>query len=137
MSMFVQYAPYELKGAVWTEDLKNKFADRCIDILSEYAPNIKDIIIHRHTVSPMDLETEYSMTGGSLFHGDMNLDQLFVMRPVAGWSKYRTPVHNLYMCGSGTHPGGGVMGAPGYNAACQVIKDYKMGRHERSLVKAR
>ncbi|MCA9803086.1 MAG: NAD(P)/FAD-dependent oxidoreductase [Cyanobacteria bacterium HKST-UBA02] len=129
MCMFVQYAPYKLRdGLEWNDELKNKFADRCIDLLAEYAPNIKDIIIHRQAISAMDMETEYNLTGGSLFHGDMGLDQLFFMRPVPGWARYRTPVDNLYLCGSGTHPGGGVMGAPGYNAAREIIKDRKKGK---------
>jgi len=128
MCMFIQYAPYRLKEGTWNDALKEKFADRCIDLLSEYAPNIKNIITHRQIISPLDLEQEYGMTGGSLFHGDMSLDQLYFMRPVAGWAKYRTPLHNLYMCGSGTHPGGGVMGAPGYNCAREVISDRRRGK---------
>jgi phytoene dehydrogenase-like protein len=105
--------------------MKDVFADRCIDLLAEYAPNIRDIILHRHVVSPMDLEQQYSLTGGNIFHGDMTVDQLFFMRPLAGWVKYRTPVEALYMCGSGTHPGGGVMGAPGYNAAREILSDWR------------
>ncbi|MBZ0189316.1 MAG: hypothetical protein K8F91_23935, partial [Candidatus Obscuribacterales bacterium] len=116
------------EGLEWNDELKNKFADRCIDLLAEYAPNIKDIIIHRQAISAYDMETEYGMTGGSLFHGDMGLDQLFFMRPVPGWARYRTPVDNLYLCGSGTHPGGGVMGGPGFNAAREILKDKKKGR---------
>jgi len=129
MCMFIQYAPYKLNsGLEWNQELKDKFADRCIDILAEYAPNIKDIIEHRQVISPLDMEQEYGLTGGSLFHGDMGLDQLFFMRPVPGWARYRTPLNNLYMCGSGTHPGGGVMGAPGMNAAREIIKDRKKGK---------
>lgn len=129
MCMFIQYAPYKLNGGlVWNDELKNKFADRCIDLLAEYAPNIKDIIEHRQVISPLDMEQEYGLTGGNIFHGDMGLDQLFFMRPVAGWARYRTPVSSLYMCGSGTHPGGGVMGAPGYNAAREILKDKRKGK---------
>jgi phytoene dehydrogenase-like protein len=124
MCMFVQYAPYWLKDGDW-DSMKEPFADRCIDLLSAYAPNIKDIIVHRQVVSPLDLEREYSLTGGNIFHGDMTVDQLFSMRPVAGWAKYRTPVEGLYLCGSGTHPGGGVMGAPGYNAAREILSDWR------------
>jgi phytoene dehydrogenase-like protein len=105
--------------------MKDVCADRCIDTLAEYAPNIRDAIIHRHVVSPLDLEREYSLTGGNIFHGDMTIDQLFFMRPVAGWAKYRTPIDGLYLCGSGTHPGGGVMGAPGHNAAREVLADWR------------
>jgi phytoene dehydrogenase-like protein len=125
MCIFAQFAPYKLKDAQWDDDLKNRFADRCLDALAEYAPNIKDILLHRQVISPLDLETEYSLTGGNIFHGDMTLDQLFFLRPLAGWAKYRTPIRSLYLCGSGTHPGGGVMGAPGYNAAREILKDWK------------
>lgn len=123
MCIFAQYAPYRLRDADW-DSIKDQFADRCIDTLAEYAPNIRESIIHRQVISPLDLEREYSLTGGNIFHGDMTVDQLFFMRPVAGWAQYRTPVRNLYLCGSGTHPGGGVMGAPGFNAAREVLKDW-------------
>ncbi|MBI3950213.1 MAG: NAD(P)/FAD-dependent oxidoreductase [Acidobacteria bacterium] len=122
MSLFVQYAPYRLKDGNWDE-LKEAFADRCIDILAEYAPNIKDIVLHRQVISPLDMEREYGLTGGNIFHGELSLDQLFFLRPLSGWAQYRTPIRNLYLCGSGTHPGGGVMGAPGYNAARAILKD--------------
>ena len=125
MCIFAQYAPYSLRDAVWDQALKDRFADRCIDALADYAPNIRDIILHRQVISPLDLETEYGLTGGNIFHGEMDLDQFFFMRPVAGWAKYRTPIQNLYLCGSGTHPGGGVMGAPGYNAAREILRDLK------------
>lgn len=124
MCIFAQYAPYELRDGDW-DTMKDVFADRCIDKLADYAPNIRDAIIHRHVVSPLDLEREYSLTGGNIFHGDMTIDQLFFMRPVAGWAKYRTPLKGLYLCGSGTHPGGGVMGAPGHNAAREVMADWR------------
>jgi len=124
MCIFAQYAPYNLKDADW-DSIKDKFADRCIDALADYAPNIRSLILHRQVISPLDLEREYSLTGGNIFHGDMTLDQLFFMRPVAGWAKYRTPIDGLYMCGSGTHPGGGVMGAPGYNAAREILSDWR------------
>ncbi|MBS1810898.1 MAG: NAD(P)/FAD-dependent oxidoreductase [Acidobacteria bacterium] len=124
MCIFAQFAPYKLKNAEWTNELKDQFADRCLDALAEYAPNIRDIMLHRQVISPFDMEREYGLTGGSIFHGDMGLDQLFFMRPVAGWAKFRTPVQNLYLCGSGTHPGGGVMGAPGFNAAREILKDF-------------
>jgi phytoene dehydrogenase-like protein len=124
MCIFAQYAPYKLKDADW-DSIKDDFADRCIDALADYAPNIRSLILHRQVISPVDLEREYSLTGGNIFHGDMTLDQLFFMRPVAGWAKYRTPIDGLYMCGSGTHPGGGVMGAPGYNAAREILSDWR------------
>jgi phytoene dehydrogenase-like protein len=124
MCIFAQYAPYALRDGDW-ETMKDVFADRCIDLLSEYAPNIKSAILHRHVVSPLDMEREYGLTGGNIFHGDMTVDQLFFLRPVAGWAKYRTPIDGLYLCGSGTHPGGGVMGAPGYNAAREILADWR------------
>ncbi len=127
MCIFAQYAPYKLKDAQWDSKAKERFADRCIEALAEYAPNIKEIILHRQVISPLDLEQEYGLTGGNIFHGEMALDQLFFIRPVAGWARYRTPIRNLYLCGSGTHPGGGVMGAPGYNAAREILKDWKRG----------
>jgi phytoene dehydrogenase-like protein len=123
MCIFAQYAPYTLKDAHW-DSMKEEFGDRCIDLLANYAPNIRESIIHRQVISPLDMEREYSMTGGNIFHGEMTVDQLFFMRPVAGWASYRTPLGGLYMCGSGTHPGGGVMGAPGYNAAREVLRDW-------------
>jgi phytoene dehydrogenase-like protein len=125
MCIFAQYAPYTLKDAVWDQTLKDRFADRCIDALADYAPNIKEIIMHRQIISPLDLEQEYGLTGGNIFHGEMELDQLFFLRPVAGWAQYRTPIRNLYLCGSGAHPGGGVIGAPGYNAAREILRDLK------------
>jgi phytoene dehydrogenase-like protein len=125
MCIFAQYAPYTLRDAVWDREMKDRFADRCIDALAKYAPNIREIILHRQVISPLDLEQEYGLTGGNIFHGEMDLDQLFFMRPVAGWAKYRTPIRNLYLCDSGTHPGGGVMGAPGYNAAREILRDLK------------
>lgn len=127
MCIFAQYGPYHLRDGDWDEATKDRFANRCLDLLAEYAPNMKDIVLHRQVISPLDLEREYGLTGGNIFHGDLGLDQLFFMRPAAGWARYRTPVKNLYLCGSGTHPGGGVMGAPGYNAARELIRDWKRG----------
>ncbi|MGH9802261.1 MAG: phytoene desaturase family protein [Blastocatellia bacterium] len=125
MCIFAQYAPYKLKDGFWDQATKDEFADRCINALADYAPNIKNIVLHRQVISPFDMEQEYGLTGGNIFHGEMDLDQLFFMRPVAGWANYRTPIRNLYLCGSGTHPGGGVMGAPGFNAAREILKDLK------------
>ncbi|MEE9217671.1 MAG: NAD(P)/FAD-dependent oxidoreductase [Acidobacteriota bacterium] len=128
MSLFVQYAPYRLaNGMSWDEE-KEKFADRCIDILAEYAPNIKGAILGRHILTPLDLERDFALTGGNIFHGSMSLDQLFFLRPVPGYADYRTPLRNLYMCGSGTHPGGGILGLPGHNAAREILKDWRSVR---------
>ncbi len=122
MGIFLQYAPYTLRDATW-DDLREPFADRVISVIEEYAPNIRSIIEHRQILTPLDLERRFGITGGNIFHGEMSLDQMFVMRPLAGWARYRTPVRGLYLCGSGAHPGGGVMGAPGYNAAREMLKD--------------
>ncbi len=125
MSIFVQYAPYHLKNDTWPER-REAFGDNVIDTLSEYAPNIKDIILHRQVLTPWDLEQEFGLTEGNIFQGELTLDQLFFLRPVPGWAKYRTPVKNLYMCGACTHPGGGVMAASGRLAALEILKDWCM-----------
>lgn len=127
MNIFVQYAPYRLAAGSW-DTLKETYADRVIDTLSEYAPDFGRRILHRHVLSPVDLEREFGLTGGDIFHGEMTLDRLFFMRPAPGWADYRTPVRGLYLCGSGTHPGGGVMGAPGHNAAREVLNDWRRAR---------
>jgi phytoene dehydrogenase-like protein len=122
MGIFLQYAPYTLREGSWDE-LREPLYERVIDIIEEYAPNIRQIIIDKQVLTPLDLERRFGITGGNIFHGEMSLDQMFVMRPVPGWARYRMPVRGLYLCGSGAHPGGGVMGAPGYNAARQILKD--------------
>jgi phytoene dehydrogenase-like protein len=122
MSCFVQYAPYHLKEGTW-DDHKNAFGETVISTLAEYAPNLKDIILHRQVVTPLDLEREWGLTEGNIFQGELTLEQLFFLRPAPGWAQYRTPVANLYMCGSATHPGGGIMGAPGRNAARRILKE--------------
>jgi len=127
MSIFVQYAPYNLKEGSWPER-REEFGDTVIDTLSEYAPNLKNIMLHRQIVTPWDLEQEFGLTGGNIFHGELSLDQLLFMRPVPRWAQYRTPIINLYLCASGTHPGGGVMGASGRLAALEILKDWKRGR---------
>jgi phytoene dehydrogenase-like protein len=121
MGIFLQYAPYTLREGNW-DDLREPFGDRVIDLIAEYVPNIQSIIEHRQVLSPLDLERRFGITGGNIFHGEMSLDQMFVMRPVAGWARYRTPVPGLFLCGSGAHPGGGVMGAPGYNCAREMLR---------------
>ncbi|MBX9678573.1 MAG: NAD(P)/FAD-dependent oxidoreductase [Gemmataceae bacterium] len=121
MSMFVQYAPYKLKEGNWDQE-KDKFADRCFDIVNDYAPNFKNSVIDRQVISPVDLERIFNLTGGNIFQGSMGLHQLFMFRPAAGWAQYRTPIKNLYLCGAAAHPGGGVMGTCGYNAAREMQK---------------
>jgi len=125
MSIFVQYAPYHLREGTWPEK-REAFGDAVIDTLSEYAPNLKDIILYRQVVTPWDLEQEFGLTEGNIFQGELTLDQLFFLRPVPGWAKYRTPIKNLYMCGSCTHPGGGVMAASGRLAALEILQDGRM-----------
>jgi phytoene dehydrogenase-like protein len=121
MGIFLQYAPYTLREATWDE-LREPFGDRVIALIDEYAPGFSSKIEHRQVLSPLDLERRFGITGGNIFHGEMSLDQMFVMRPVAGWARYRTPVKGLFLCGSGAHPGGGVMGAPGYNCAREMLR---------------
>ncbi|MGP8246597.1 MAG: phytoene desaturase family protein [Bryobacteraceae bacterium] len=116
MGIFLQYAPYTLREGTWDE-WREPFADRVISLIEEYVPNIRAIVEHRQVLTPLDLERRFGITGGNIFHGEMSLDQMFSMRPVAGWARYKTPIPGLYLCGSGAHPGGGVMGAPGYNCA--------------------
>jgi phytoene dehydrogenase-like protein len=126
MSMFVQYAPYRLAAGSWDE-LKESFADRCVDLMDRYAPGFKRSVIGREVLSPLDLERRFGLTGGNIFQGAMGLNQLFSMRPLPGWAGYRTPVEGLYLCGAATHPGGGVMGACGYNAAREILRDVRRG----------
>jgi phytoene dehydrogenase-like protein len=122
MGIFLQYAPYTLRGATWDE-LREGYADRVLEVIEEYCPNIKSIVLERQTLTPLDLERRFGITGGNIFHGEMSADQMFVLRPVAGFARYRMPVRGLYLCGSGAHPGGGVMGAPGHNCAREILKD--------------
>lgn len=127
MSCFVQYAPYHLKESNW-DDQREAFGDTVIDTIAEYAPNIRDIILHRQVLTPLDIERKFGLTEGNIFQGELTLEQLFFLRPAPGWAQYRTPIRNLYMCGSATHPGGGIMGAPGLNAANMMLADWKRGK---------
>jgi phytoene dehydrogenase-like protein len=127
MSMFVQYAPYRLAQGSWDEQ-KEPFADRCVDLMERYAPGFRASVLHREVLSPLDLERRFGLTGGNIFQGAMPLSQLFSMRPLPGYADYRTPLPGLYLCGAATHPGGGVMGACGYNAAREVLRDVRRGR---------
>jgi phytoene dehydrogenase-like protein len=122
LSMFVQYAPHTLKGTTWEAE-RGKFANRCFDILNEYAPNFKSSIIDHRMFTPADMEREWGITGGNIMQGTMSLASTFSFRPVAGYADYRTPVKGLYLCGAAAHPGGGVMGAAGLNAARRILKD--------------
>ena len=125
LSCFVQYAPYKLRPGLNWDDQKEAFGDNVIDTISEHAPNIKDIILHKQVVTPLDLEREWGLSEGNIFQGELSLEQLFFLRPVPGWAQFRTPIKNLYMCGSATHPGGGIMGAPGRLAALEILKDFR------------
>ena len=122
MSCFVQYAPYELNGG-WTDAKREAFGDAVVDTLSQYMPNLKDIILHRQVLTPVDIENMIGISQGNIFHGELSLSQLFFLRPAAGWAKYRTPIKGYWQCGSGTHPGGGIMGAPGQLAAFEMLKE--------------
>src|SRR5215468_11118988 len=124
MTCFVQYVPYHLRQGTWDEK-RDLLGDRVVKKIAEYAPNVPGAILARQILTPLDLERVYGLTEGNIFHGDLNLDQLFFMRPVPGWSQYRTPIKRLYLCGSGAHPGGGVTGAPGRNAAMQALRDWR------------
>jgi phytoene dehydrogenase-like protein len=124
MGIFLQYAPYTLSEGDWDE-LRDPYADHVLSLIAEYAPNIRDLVLHRQVLTPLDLERIYGLTGGNIFHGAMTLDQMYVLRPVAGWARYASPLKGLYLCGSGSHPGGGVMGAPGFNAARMILREWK------------
>jgi phytoene dehydrogenase-like protein len=122
MSCFVQYAPYHLKEGTWDAQ-REAFGDTVINAIAEYAPNIRDIILHRQVLTPLDIERTFGLSEGNIFQGELTLEQLFFLRPAPGWARYRTPIRHLYMCGSATHPGGGIMGAPGRNAALRILKE--------------
>jgi len=126
MTCFVQYVPYHLREGNWNEK-RELLGDRVMRKIAEHAPNVPGSVIARQVLTPLDLERTYGLTEGNIFHGDLTLEQMFFMRPVAGWAQYRTPIHGLYLCGAGAHPGGGVTGAPGHNAAKQVLRDWKTG----------
>jgi phytoene dehydrogenase-like protein len=130
MGIFLQYAPYTLRGLKW-DDIREPYAEHVLSVIEEYAPNIRSIVEAQQVLTPLDLERRFGLTGGNIFHGEMSLDQMFVMRPVAGWARYRTPIRGLYLCGSGAHPGGGVMGAPGYNCAREILKSGMEPAEER------
>jgi len=127
LTCFVQYVPYHLREGNW-DDKREILGDRVVKKIADYAPNVPGAIIARQVLTPLDLERTYGLTEGNIFHGDLRLEQLFFMRPVPGWSQYRTPIEGLYLCGAGAHPGGGVTGAPGRNAAHQALRDWKKGR---------
>jgi phytoene dehydrogenase-like protein len=127
MSIHVQFAPYKLKEGNW-DTRREEFAGVVIDRLAAYAPNIRDVIVGTQIITPEDLENTYGLSGGHIHHGEQTLDQFFTFRPLIGWAQYRTPLDRLYLCGAGTHPGGGLTGLPGANAAREIARDFKAGK---------
>ncbi len=121
LSCFVQYAPYALASGTW-DGQREAFGNAVVDTIAEFAPNIRDIILHRQVLTPLDLEREFGLSEGNIFQGELTLEQLFFLRPAPGWAQYTTPIRHLWMCGSGAHPGGGIMGAPGRNAALRILR---------------
>jgi phytoene dehydrogenase-like protein len=124
LSAHVQYAPYRLAAGSW-KDRREALGDAVVKTLAAHAPGLEKLIVGRQILTPVDLEETYGLTGGHIFHGEHSLDQLFTMRPILGWARYRTPIQGLFLCSAGTHPGGGVTGAPGWNASREILKDLK------------
>lgn len=124
MTCFVQYAPTELRGTDW-DAFKETAGERVLDTIGEYAPNIRRVVEHWQVITPKDIESILGMTGGNIFQGDITPDQILSFRPVPGWAQYRTPLRGLYLCGSAAHPGGGVTGAAGHNAAQVILEDWR------------
>jgi phytoene dehydrogenase-like protein len=121
MSVCVQFAPYKLKTGDW-KSRRDELGDVVVKTLAAYAPKLPQQIVARQIITPLDLEETYGLTGGHIFHGELALDQLFTMRPLLGWARYATPIQKLYLCGSGTHPGAGLTGMSGANAAREILK---------------
>jgi phytoene dehydrogenase-like protein len=124
MSIHAQFAPYKLKDGDWNSR-REELGDAIVNVLCDYAPNLRESIVGRQVITPLDLEKTYGLSGGHIHHGEMSLDQLFAFRPLIGWARYRTPINGFYLCGAGTPPGGGVTGACGFNASREIIKDLK------------
>ena len=127
MSIHVQFVPYKLKEGDWTTR-RDEFASNVIEQLEKYAPGIRDLIVASEVITPRDLEETYGLSGGHIHHGEQTIDQTFTFRPLIGWAQYRTPLKQLYLCGAGTHPGGGITGLPGANAAREIARDFKAGK---------
>ncbi len=134
MTTFGGHAPYELADGEWTDAAREEFADRVVAAIEAFAPGLSARIIERQILLPKDLERIYALPQGHIFHGELSLNQMYVKRPIGGFADYRTPIRDLYLCGSGTHPGGGVFGVPGYNAASQVLRDGRWRRRRRARV---
>lgn len=125
MSVFVQYAPPKLATGEWTDKDRDAFGKTVIDQIASYSPNFKDLILHAEVRTPQDIENEIGLTEGNIFQGELTFDQLLFNRPFPGYAQYRGPIKGMYMCGSGTHPGGGVMAAPGANSAREILMDLR------------
>ena len=125
MTMFTQYGPPDEEA--WEGDARERYGDACVEHLARYAPNVPDAIVEREVLAPPDLERIFGLQGGNIFQGEQGLDQMGFMRPTPDLSHYATPVHGLYLCGAGTHPGGGVMAAAGHNAARRIVRDRRVG----------
>ena len=121
MSVYMQYAPFKLKNGDW-DSQRSALGEAVVKTLAEYAPNLPSLVEDGQIITPKDLETTYGLTGGHIFHGELALDQFFTMRPLLDWARYNTPIQNLYLCGSGTHPGAGLTGGSGANAAREILK---------------
>jgi phytoene dehydrogenase-like protein len=128
MSVFVQYCPYELADGAWTPQKRQAFGQTVIDAIGRHSPDFKDLILHAEIRTPWDIENEVGLTEGNIFQGELTFDQLLFNRPIPGYAQYRAPLRGMYMCGSSTHPGGGVMGAPGANSANAILRD--LGRSQ-------
>jgi len=124
MSIYMQYAPFTLKGTDW-ESQRGNLGETVVKNLAEYAPNLPGLVEDGQIITPKDLEDTYSLTNGHIFHGELALDQFFTMRPLLDWARYATPIQNLYLCGSGTHPGAGLTGGSGANAAREILKELR------------
>ena len=122
MSIFGQYAPYALNGG-WSDAKREAFGDAVVKTLAQYAPNIESLILHRQVLTPADIERITGLSEGNIFQGELALQQLFFLRPVPAWARYRTPIHGYWQCGAGTHPGGGIMGASGRLAALEILRN--------------
>jgi phytoene dehydrogenase-like protein len=128
MSVFVQYCPYKLADGEWTAAKRQAFGDTVIDTIAQHSPDFKDLILHAEVRTPHDIEAEVGLTEGNIFQGELTFDQLLFNRPIPGYAQYRAPLHGMYMCGASTHPGGGVMGAPGANAAGAILRDLRLAQ---------
>ena len=131
LTMFTQFGPHAAEH--WPDGAREAYASRCFDLLAEHAPNVRDALLHYEVLAPPDLERIFGLEGGSIFQGEQGLDQMAFMRPTPALARYATPVHGLYLCGAGTHPGGGVIAASGHNAAHRVLRDQRARRYRARL----